>query len=209
VMAGDWVVTLTYDVDDPSMETMDEWDEQLAEFDASIARIPGHGMTVTVQAPEYLRLTDLTEKVVGEVSYVLQKEPIAAEFLDEFEYARRAEAPSMPELMSAAEIADLLGVTRQRVHQLRDTKTFPAPLADLRGGAVWDAAAVRNFDREWTRTPGRPRVAPAARKKGTVRALKTARGGGAVKSQSVSRSAKSGRIVSAPAANSRRSTDAR
>jgi hypothetical protein len=42
------------------------------------------------------------------------------------------------------------------VHQLRSTAAFPAPLAELRGGAVWDAAAVRKFAREWERKSGRP-----------------------------------------------------
>jgi hypothetical protein len=52
-----------------------------------------------------------------------------------------------PDLMSAAEIVEALGVARQRLHQLRSTAAFPAPLAELRGGAVWDAAAVRKFAR--------------------------------------------------------------
>jgi hypothetical protein len=71
---------------------------------------------------------------------------------------RRAKAPTMPELMSAAEIADALGVRRQRVHQLRQMASFPAPLAELRGGAVWDAAAVRKFAEGWERKPGRPQT---------------------------------------------------
>jgi hypothetical protein len=62
----------------------------------------------------------------------------------------------MPELMSAAEISEELGISRQRVHQLRATSGFPAPMVDLRGGAVWDAAAVRKFNQEWARRPGRP-----------------------------------------------------
>lgn len=82
--------------------------------------------------------------------------PVEIGAMTEVEYSRRAEAPTLPELMSAAEIADELGVSRQRVHQLRDTAAFPAPLADLRGGAVWDATAVRKFGQEWTRKPGRP-----------------------------------------------------
>jgi hypothetical protein len=83
------------------------------------------------------------------------------EVVRESEWRRRAEAPTMPELMSAAEIADELGVRRQRVHQLRSLAAFPAPLAELRGGAVWDAAAVRKFAQDWERKPGRPRIKTA------------------------------------------------
>ena len=64
--------------------------------------------------------------------------------------------------MSAAEIADELGVARQRVYQLRATTAFPALLAELRGGAVWDAAAVRKFAQDWERKLGRPRRTPAS-----------------------------------------------
>lgn len=152
----DWVITFTFDVD-PSMETMDLWESQLAGFDGSVARIPDRGVDVTVFAPETMAMLQGAEKMLIEVSCVVGTEPIGAEILTESEWERRAEAPTMPELMSAAEIADELGVSRQRVHQLRDTAAFPAPLADLRGGAVWDAAAIRKFNDEWERKPGRPR----------------------------------------------------
>ena len=76
--------------------------------------------------------------------------------------AARSNAPTMPELMSAAEIADELGVSRQRVHKLREMATFPLPLAELRGGAVWDAVAVRTFAENWKRKPGRPSANAAA-----------------------------------------------
>jgi len=199
---ADWVVTLTFNDDGANIEMMDRWERELAALDASIARIPGEGIAVTVYAPEHLRLMDLTDKIVGEVCYVLQADPIGAEFLDEVAYARRAEAPSMPELMSAAEIADLLGVTRQRVHQLRNTNAFPAPLADLRGGAVWDAAAVRKFDSEWTRTPGRPRasvVGVMSGKMGPVKIRATSAG------TRIQRSAKTGRLVARDSSRSRTS----
>jgi hypothetical protein len=150
-------MTFTFDID-PSMETMDLWANQLESLEGSVARIPDRGVDVTVFAPGDLAMLQAAEKMLIEVSYVIQAEPIGAEILSEPEWQRRAEAPTMPELMSAAEIADELGVTRQRVHQLRNTTAFPAPLADLRGGAVWDAAAIRTFNQEWDRKPGRPRL---------------------------------------------------
>ena len=154
----DWVITFTFDVD-PSVETMDEWGSRLDSFDASVARIPGRGVDVSVYAPGDLTMFEAINKTINEVAHVVQSgPPIGLEVLTEFEHARRAEAPTMPELMSAAEIAETLGIARQRVHQLRQSAaTFPAPLAELRGGAVWDAAAVRKFADEWERKPGRPR----------------------------------------------------
>ena len=51
-------------------------------------------------------------------------------------------------LMGAAEIGRLLGVSRQRVQQLVNTSGFPAPLAVLDMGKVWDGAQIR----EWAKT---------------------------------------------------------
>lgn len=154
---SDWVITFTFDVD-PSMEQMDEWESMLEGFDASVARIPGRGVDVTMYAPGELDPPEALSKVIREASHAMRiGAPVGIEIIGEREYIRRATAPTMPELMSAAEIADELGVRRQRVHQLRATPAFPAPLAELRGGAVWDAAAVRRFAQNWTRKPGRPR----------------------------------------------------
>ncbi len=158
----DWVISLTFDAD-PDPDTMISWEEQLEGFDASVSRTPGYGIEVTVYAPGQLTMPEAVAKMMDEIGHVLElSAPIGMEVVTETEYARRALAPTMPELMSAAEIAEELGVSRQRVHQLRDSAAFPAPLADLRGGAVWDAAAVRKFDQEWERKPGRPAAAQAA-----------------------------------------------
>ncbi|CKN42746.1 Hypothetical protein ERS024267_03181 [Mycobacterium tuberculosis] len=160
-MTADWVVTFTFDAD-PSMETMDAWETQLEGFDALVSRVPGHGIDVTVYAPGDWSVFDALAKMAGEVMPVVQaKSPIAVQIISEPEHRLRAEAFTTPELMSAAEIADELGVSRQRVHQLRSTAGFPAPLADLRGGAVWDAAAVRRFAETWERKPGRPHTGTA------------------------------------------------
>lgn len=154
---SDWVITFRFDVD-PSIETMDEWESRLESFDAAVARIPGGGIDVTVYSPGDLTMFDAINKTINEVAHVVQSgPPVGLEVVTEAEHARRAEAPTMPELMSAAEIADELGVRRQRVHQLRRNPAFPAPLAELRGGAVWDAAAMRRFKEEWGRKAGRPR----------------------------------------------------
>lgn len=54
-------------------------------------------------------------------------------------------------LVSRVEIADMLGVSTQRVHQLLAKGDFPAPVADLAIGKVWERAAVE----EWARGTGR------------------------------------------------------
>lgn len=154
---SDWVMTFSYEGLDPTIAEMDGWTAQLEAFDGSVARIPRRGVVdVTVYAPGDLLMVDAVAKMAIEVGHVVMAEPTGMEIVREVEWQRRAEAPTMPELMSAAEIADELGVSRQRVHKLREMATFPLPLAELRGGAVWDAVAVRKFAENWKRKPGRP-----------------------------------------------------
>lgn len=67
------------------------------------------------------------------------------------------DAPNYPDIVSAVEAADMLGITRQRVHQLwRDRKDFPEPLYELRTGPLWMRAGIKAFADRWERKPGRP-----------------------------------------------------
>jgi hypothetical protein len=154
---SEWVITLTYNLC-PSMDEMDRWEDQLHEYDALVAQIRPGVVDVTVHAPASMDIWEAGRKLADVVEHVVGAKPIAGEVFTEAELYRRAGEPTMPELMSAAEIADELGVSRQRVHKLREMAAFPLPLAELRGGAVWDAVAVRKFAENWKRKPGRPRA---------------------------------------------------
>ena len=52
------------------------------------------------------------------------------------------------ELLGAHEIRLLLNVSRQRAYQVTSKLSFPAPLADLEQGKVWDGAQVRAWLQE-------------------------------------------------------------
>jgi hypothetical protein len=68
-----------------------------------------------------------------------------------------AQRPDTPELLAATDVARLLGVSRQRVHQLHSERgDFPAPYARLGSGPIWTRPAIEAFGRSWTRKPGRP-----------------------------------------------------
>ncbi len=108
---------------------MDAWETALDErgVDGSLSRIPKlHQATMTVYLPisDMIKATcegcDLAAEIIG-------RPPIGVETITEDEQQRRADEPTLPELMSAAEIAEELGVARQRVHQLRSTAAFPSP----------------------------------------------------------------------------------
>lgn len=57
----------------------------------------------------------------------------------------------MDHLVGAAEIAVMLGVSRQRVHQLAASDNFPEPVANLTAGTIW----LREDVEEWARQTGR------------------------------------------------------
>jgi hypothetical protein len=61
-----------------------------------------------------------------------------------------------------SEVAELFGVSRQRVAELRSKAGFPAPIAELRAGPVWKVSSLNRFLEEWERRPGRPRGARSA-----------------------------------------------
>jgi hypothetical protein len=71
--------------------------------------------------------------------------------------------PAAAELVGLAEVAEELGVSRQRAGQLVDENPdFPGPVARLASGPVFTRASVLAFGRRWERRPGRPRKAAAA-----------------------------------------------
>lgn len=69
---------------------------------------------------------------------------------------KHALAPSTPELMAATDVAELLGVSRQRVWQLQERPDFPEPYVRLGSGPVWTRPAIESFAENWQRKPGRP-----------------------------------------------------
>jgi hypothetical protein len=65
--------------------------------------------------------------------------------------------PAKLDLMGVTEVAHALGISRQRVTQLRHRHPlFPRPVAELFSGPVWYADDIRAFA-EIPRPTGRPR----------------------------------------------------
>jgi predicted DNA-binding transcriptional regulator AlpA len=64
--------------------------------------------------------------------------------------------------LGLTEIATLLGVSRQRVHQLRSTYAdFPEPVADLASGPIWHERDISTWHATHAVRPGgRPRSKP-------------------------------------------------
>ena len=60
----------------------------------------------------------------------------------------------MHHLVGLTEIAEMLGVSRQRVHQIsQEDPTFPKPDAVLSAGLIWKRKAIENWARRTGRLP--------------------------------------------------------
>ena len=134
--------------------------ELLAEHDGVVAAGTGTwGATFSVRAPsacEAVQLgVPLAERLAGKAGLpswpLVRAEAVRQDVLDA-ENAR----PTLPELASVPEAAEILGVSPQRVRELAGTSPgFPEPVYELRTGKLWLRDAVEVFaSRE--RRPGRP-----------------------------------------------------
>ena len=153
-----WAMTFTYNqlVDE---DTLVAWGDELDELDGSVAAIPGYGFTVTLHetGPDPIKAVMNGRRTASFIPH----SPVGISVVDEEIYEANAFAPTVPEIVSAVEAADILGVSRQRVHQLhRDNLRFPAPLYELRTGPLWTRQAIEWFASVWERKPGRPVAAP-------------------------------------------------
>jgi len=67
--------------------------------------------------------------------------------------------PEIDEEVTSGQIAELLGVSRARVHQLSERPDFPAPTRRVRNYRLWAQPAIEEWAKSWdrTNTGGRPR----------------------------------------------------
>lgn len=118
------------------------WSAQFdVEVDGTLADALAEGMRICEKAGTAAGL-DHWPAVVAEVMPVAEQE-------------RRLEQPQLPGLVGAQEVGALLGVSRQRIHQLRQEGRLPEPLFSLAATPVWSAAGIEAFAERRDRSPGR------------------------------------------------------
>jgi predicted DNA-binding transcriptional regulator AlpA len=54
-----------------------------------------------------------------------------------------------PSRIRLVEIAELLGVSKQRVHQIADEEGFPPPVAEDGRGRLWNRREVQAWAKRW------------------------------------------------------------
>jgi hypothetical protein len=64
------------------------------------------------------------------------------------------ETLSVMESLGTAEVCGVLGITRQRLHQLRQSGRFPEPDRELTATPLWMRSTLKDFTIGWRRTPG-------------------------------------------------------
>lgn len=165
-MTTTWQVTLDYATNlgpstDQLVDTLIELSEDLEQYDPAVGQHEG-GLSVTLAIDADDALSAL--RLAGEAVTTAAKQrdiepgPLAGSRAVTWERAEaELDEPNYPDIVSAVEAADILHVSRQRVHQLwKDNPRFPTPLYELRTGPLWVRAGIEKFDREWERKPGRP-----------------------------------------------------
>lgn len=166
-MQTDWSVEITAAGSGPGPTDAAIW----ALLDLLVGRVPvaSHGpdrytVRFCVETDDAAKAVASARKIFGEIVKAagLPDWPIVhteASTMEELE--RENSIPNYPTLLGVKELADLLGVSKQRVWELRNTKGFPQPLTNLASTPVWTESSVQHFLEEWRRKPGRPRKAAA------------------------------------------------
>jgi hypothetical protein len=149
-------VTSPYDYDAAADELMD----RLEDYDGIVTVGPrSWDATVTISAGGPREAADEGVRIIEQWAIKTGMPlwpPVRIEALRQDILGEELERSSLPDLVSAAEAADILGVTPQRVHQLAvEHEGFPVAAYELRVGRLWLRAAIEAFAKR-KRRPGRP-----------------------------------------------------
>lgn len=118
------------------------------------------GLTLDVEGTDHADAAREAVRLLAIAAPSLRPLEVRVQTLEEQE--RELMASNVPELLGVAELAEALGVSRQRVSELMNAEDFPEPIARLRAGPVWQRSALGRFLAGWKRQPGRPHKASSA-----------------------------------------------
>jgi len=164
----EWSVTLGFAhhlAKDTLTDRIDDLLEAMAPYHAA-ASFDAHGVSVqfTVEAASVGKAIDagltVLLKALQEVG--IKADGIFGAQAQTMEHlAAEQDLPNYPDLIGVAELAEILGVSRQRASELARTGSgFPRPLRFLASGPIWDKAMIARYVQHWDRRPrGRPKKA--------------------------------------------------
>ena len=134
--------------------------DALAKFHASASHGDGRvGVSLSLEAASPLEAAEKGARVfLGALKRPARLEAVEVKSIEDLD--KELKRPNYPQLVGVSEVASLLGVSRQRVSELARADYFPAPLAELAAGPVWDRVSLTHFLETWERTPRRKRGRP-------------------------------------------------
>jgi hypothetical protein len=106
------------------------------------------------------RAWEMLSRALGEAD--VQSSPVSFFSIETEEHLEREVSKPPETFLGVTEVAGILGVSKQRVGQLRERSDFPSPIAELAAGPVWARSMLLRFIEEWPRKAGRPRKARAS-----------------------------------------------
>ncbi|MGH3815622.1 MAG: hypothetical protein ACRDUV_24745 [Pseudonocardiaceae bacterium] len=164
---SEWVVRVDVDtrvpLDEEVLVALSETAETRAGSVSNRANGPGYTVTLDVEADGALAAAnDGARFALTELGADFRAELVDLRVTTPERFEAEALRPDFPPLASAADAAEILGVSRQRVHQLAASNTrFPAPVARVGTGPLWTVPAIEHFASVWDRRPGRPAASTA------------------------------------------------
>jgi hypothetical protein len=141
-----WTITLGYSSETAlTDDQIDKIHEQLADLAVAVALTtdpPAVSIVLTVDAPT---VHQAIETAATRTRPVIAGELTSLEAFTTAAFDRALDEPTIPDLVGIAEIAEILGVSRQRAHVLTGSPAFPDPVARLAATPVWRRTAVDSY----------------------------------------------------------------
>ncbi|MFH8867126.1 hypothetical protein [Streptomyces griseus] len=155
-----WSIEVELGVNDVSDDLVEELVEHLIDHSPAVGTAPNGNLSarIFIDAGTARQAIDnaLREVTAAAKGAGLPTTVVGVDLVTEEELDRRLAEPSVPDLVGVSEIAEMLGVVRQRVTQLSQRSDFPPAVAHLKSGPVFVRDQVAAFERKWDRRGGRP-----------------------------------------------------
>lgn len=143
-------------------EATDDLLDRLAPYGGALALSrdgKAGGVSVAIEADGAVQASKVAAETAGTVlSAYGPLDVVKIDVRTEAVMEAEISAPSIPELVGYAEIAEMAGVSRQRARQFADIDGFPMAVVETAAGPLRTKASVEAWVETRNTKPGRPRV---------------------------------------------------